>query len=420
MTKVKHCFLCFYVFMFVFSLSMPIFYHSAFFVGVITSVHLLYVKKALSLSINNYIGKFVVLSLIGYLSVIIIVMAHDTYDLTYLKTYTNNILSSLCAIPLAYLFVHYYKHDAFNKISQIFGAVFFIQAVIIVLTFLSPELKSIVVLFHRDAEATAAADVFSKGLRSNALSGGLFFGLALSFSLGLLIYLFNAYILNRNKFTAKGGLYYFIINIGLAFSGRFGAIYVLILPILFIKLKSKTKQILRAFFYLIILMLLAYIIYLNNNTLKNLYDTIIYGYVFEMLDAYLTGGGGGTYSTNRLIDMYNLNVPVESLIFGDGLYTGADGLYYKHVDVGYLRILLFGGIPFLIFGLVFTFSLISPLFNITVKGQTLKPLFFSILALYLLASFKGEVMVTLVSVNSLVFLLCLVLILTNRILRRKI
>ncbi|WP_144414909.1 hypothetical protein [Photobacterium swingsii] len=253
------------------------------------------------------------------------------------------------------------------------------------------------------------ADVFSSGIRTNALSGGLFFGLTISFSIALIIYFH--YYMNQpiKRILAKDFAKFSIVNIGMLISGRFGAVY--LFSLLFMKLFSlRVLSKLRTVFLWSFLTIIFAVFYVSifSVDLSFLYENNISTYVLEFIE-----NGAESQSTNRLLEMYQVNFPLADVLLGTGHYTNLDGSYYQHIDVGYFRVLLFGGIPFLLFSILFTLNLLSPILKAN-NIPSAKSLWMSLVVFFFLSSFKGEVMVTMVSVNSTLFLFCLIISLTNK------
>lgn len=391
-----------YVFLYVFSLSLPIFYHSAFFVGFAALVHLLSVRKIKFLNIDKFFIRFLYINVFVYFSVFSISIASGEYDLSFLKTFTNFFLSGICAIPLAYLIIYYNGRNSVKFLANSFFIVFLAQSLIIISVLAIPPLKPIVTFFHRNAELSAELDIFSNGLRTNALSGGLFFGLAISYSLGILVSSYHYLVVEKRKPTFKITILFLIVNIGLVISGRFGLIYIfpLLLCLPFVQNLVKIRLVLIGILSLLTLFGVGFLIYEYVPMFATIFDNVIYPYVFEMLDAYLSGHGMHSQSTGRLASMYDINVSVEQLLVGDGLYTGLDGKYYMHTDVGFLRHLLFGGAFFIVLGYFHLIILLLPL----IKSKEMQMLSFAVITLITLCSFKGEVFMTMVSVLTPLFL----------------
>ncbi|WP_408900786.1 hypothetical protein [Photobacterium piscicola] len=395
----------FYLFLFVFSLSLPVFYHSTFLVGFLASFHLLIYKyrrnQKIQLNPINYVFRFIIISIVGYVVISIYPIIYGTGDYTYFKTYTNSFLSSLCGIPLAYLFVCYFKNDTYSEMTKSLFTVFFIQSLIIFLVLFIPQLKPIIEIFHRNPDVVRAADIFSNGIRSNALSGGLFFGLSLSFSVVLIIYIHYFIRVSINNISIVNIIKIFLVNIAMLISGRFGAIYLISIVFILNSRFSKVLKIISKLLVLCFFISLLFAVFLFVGKDINI-DNNITNYIFEFFK-----NGHQMNSTTRLAEMYNIDLPFSSFVMGTGHYTGEDGSYYMHTDVGYLRLLIYGGVSFLLFSFLYTLNLLSPLFNYE-KKQLLGSLWLGLLILYLVSSFKGEVMMTLVSVNSMIFFVCLI------------
>ncbi|AXQ99037.1 hypothetical protein D0N37_15800 [Pseudoalteromonas piscicida] len=85
-------------------------------------------------------------------------------------------------------------------------------------------------------------------------------------------------------------------------------------------------------------------------------------WMFELFINFFESGTLKTSSSDSLKTLFFM--PTEyTILFGDGLYLSDEGEYYKQTDVGFLRLILFGG---LIHNLVFYFSFIY-LFYVCIK-----------------------------------------------------
>lgn len=385
-----------YVFLYVFSLSLPLFYHSAFFVGFASLIHLMFLRPIRFFTFDGYIWRFLNVNFLVYMVVFAISLLSGSMDLSFLKTFTNFFLSGLCSAPLAYLILYYKGRDSTRFIAHSFFKVFLIQSLIIIVVLSFPVLKPFVSFFHRNPTLAAELDVFSNGLRTNALSGGLFFGLAISYSICLVISVYHYLVVEKKKPTVRLFTLFIVINVGLVISGRFGLVY--IIPMLFflpaVRASSVSRLLLFGIISITIFVGLMFALYLKHPVFAAMFDDVIYPYVFEMIDSYLAGHGVHSQSTARLTTMYEIDASVYQLIFGEGLYTGSDGLYYKHTDVGFIRHLLFGGVTFVILGFVHLRVLVLPL----LRDSKTRYLAYSIFILLFVCSLKGEVFLTMVSV----------------------
>ncbi|RRO06020.1 hypothetical protein [Pectobacterium aquaticum] len=397
--------LSFYLFLYVFSLSIPVFYHSAFLVGGLSLVHLILKGQANSLrKLTNYQLGYFLFFIFGFVLVYSIVVLHSTYDFSFFKTYINSFLSALCGIPLVHLYFNKYKDKSVDVLFLDLFNIFFVQSLIIVLAMLIPSLKPFVNLFHRDSESAMDIDIFSGGLRTNALSGGLFFGLALSFGFALLCFLYVQSSL-KEKVSIKKLFYFIMVNIGLMCTGRFGFVYLVSAFFIFISFGffKKIRSLFYSVFFIFVSLAILFFFYNYFDAVRDVFDNKIYPYFFELLKVYLETGEVKSASTNDLVNMYNINFNDYTLFLGDGLYTGSDGLYYQHSDVGYIRLLLLGGVPLLLYMILFFLFSINP-----IKKYRTKSVFFyyAVLSFFIISQFKGEAMITLVSLNNMVFLIC--------------
>ncbi|MCE0826702.1 hypothetical protein LVQ78_11730 [Buttiauxella sp. A2-C2_NF] len=405
--------LLFYLFLYVFSLTLPVFYHSAFFVGFVCLIHLLVTAEKISFKITKYQFNYLLFFIFGYVLIFSIIVSHETYDFTFFKTYSNSFLSAMCGMPLAYLYNKKYNSGAVRVLLKDLFYVFLIQSTIILLVMFFPVIKPMVVLFQRDPDYAAQLDVFSNGLRTNALSGGLFYGLSLSFGFALLGFIYASLYL-KMRFTIIHCVSFIIVNIGLVCSGRFGFIYVICcLPMFYgLTLKRKINVFVVICFAASLSLVFVLLLYFFSDAIRSVVEQKISPYLFEFVKSYADTGQLQTSSTNQLMDMYDVNINFATALYGDGIYTGSDGMYYQHSDVGYIRLLLLGGIPLLCFFIIFQIYSLYPMRKLC--GNNNGYLYHSVLLFFLLAQFKGEAMITSVGLNNMVFLLCSLISLAKR------
>ena len=170
----------------------------------------------------------------------------------------------------------------------------------------------------------------------------------------------------------------FITGIFIARTTMIGLIGVLLL---FEDFKKDLHKIIKVFsiFILSAILLFMYII----NFLK---DIINLNWAFELFFAYQEGNIE-TGSTNELKEMYVFPNNLSTWILGDGRMMADDGVrYYMGTDVGFLRLLFFGGIFFTIVFFICQFILS---YIIIKRDKGLKYLIILINIYSLLLNFKG-------------------------------
>ena len=92
-------------------------------------------------------------------------------------------------------------------------------------------------------------------------------------------------------------------------------------------------------------MLLVCLILLSGVSFIFLYlDAKVVMWAFEMFINYGSDAGLSSASTDRLKEMYVYPTSLKTYLIGDGLFNLKDH-YYMETDVGYLRLLFYGGIP---------------------------------------------------------------------------
>lgn len=115
------------------------------------------------------------------------------------------------------------------------------------------------------------------------------------------------------------------------------------------------------------------------------------GYAFQLFDN-IAGGNIETSSSNRTIEMWKtLPTNMSTWIVGDAQYEDAiNGGYYKHIDVGFLRIIFYGGIIGLIFYLGYIFYLCRRIYLLNSRLYDVKKVLTIFYLMVLLWMWKGH------------------------------
>lgn len=282
----------------------------------------------------------------------IVTVLHSQYDFSILKPLLHQgICLFICMLYFANCKVQY-KHD--NIICYIIYA-FFIQSIIQCISFISLPVCNFLDFFRSPALLRVREN--SGGIRGHALASMDFFALGAAYGL---IYIF--FVLQWKKiffktlplkcfmlsFLVLGGIMAARTSlIGLAFS-----IFLLALHLL-IEIKNNRLYFARKttanssviFMSGVTLVFLYFGIFSNNMSQKiqTHISRFIY-WAFELFVNFSRGKGIYTASTNVLFQEMYFPIHFQTIFFGDGLYTGADGAYYMGTDAGYMRNFLFFGI----------------------------------------------------------------------------
>ncbi|MUK65333.1 hypothetical protein [Aliivibrio fischeri] len=116
--------------------------------------------------------------------------------------------------------------------------------------------------------------------------------------------------------------------------------------------------------FLIVLFFSISIFYLISNQ-QVIDNNFIIKWALEPVINYINFGELATKSSDTISTFYFIP-EYKTLFFGDWLYVNSDGTYYKSVDAGYMRILLYMGLPLSIF-LYTTFTLSFLIFSLNLK-----------------------------------------------------
>jgi hypothetical protein len=115
------------------------------------------------------------------------------------------------------------------------------------------------------------------------------------------------------------------------------------------------------------------------------YVTQDWGAVFSALEPFRNLYETGiffTQSTNQNLDMFLYPDDLNSWLFGGGKFFESDGVFYMGTDIGWSRLLLFGGIPFMSL-----FIVINNVFNLKVYNIS-KSASYIIFAAFVILNFK--------------------------------
>ena len=208
--------------------------------------------------------------------------------------------------------------------------------------------------------------------------GNLFLGGVIS-GIGIIL----SFFLYKVKYFSTIKLLFIVVII--FFTGIFIARTTVIgfigLLLLIFDFKKDFKRVIRMFFILTLSIITFFL-----SIISFLEDKINLKWAFEAFFSYQKGDLH-TGSTNELKEMYIFPEKFTTWLYGDAKMLADDGIrYYMNTDVGYLRLLFFGGVFFVIFFYVVQF-LMSYL--IIKRDEKVKWLVVIINIYSLILSFKG-------------------------------
>ncbi len=318
-------------------------------------------RKAFKSLYASFCSKYIIgifAIILGLISLCIAYsLAHQTYDLSYAKILFAQAIHIICGvIVLGYL---KYKYDFdIQTIIKIIIWAYLIQSLIEIVASCTPAIASIVTYFSR-AESDQEK---SGGVRGLALASGTTWSLGLTYGMAFILYVHH-FMLDKLNFKIVIG--WFLLVLGTFFAGRTGFVGAAI-SLAYFFLFSKINIIKRAslpFYFIGILLGIAMLMYILFPDYTEYMITTVLPWAIEPLLNYLDGKGLSSASTDVLDTMWDRPMTDMEFLFGTGFFTGIDGKYYLHTDVGVLRNLFYwgiGGYMSLIFYQIYT---MYPLFK---------------------------------------------------------
>lgn len=293
---------------------------------------LLLSPKFIMLDDKFYIFKkyksIIFLYLIGFFYVVLIITVNGATDISYIFSF----LKSSVVMVASLIFLSVYRQE---NIAKLLVVAFFINSLICLLvgTF-GEKILPYILYFKHSGDEMVDYIVY----RVSSLSGSGYFGISAPYSLCVA---FLGYYLSFSKSNKIFLLFVFIsISLAAVLSGRTGFVGVF-LALLFI-LYYKPKMLIPVSFVVI-----GGGVFLLNSEFMDSYRD----WLFEF---FIDSSGNISSDNNPLSFLNKMSfIPdASTLIFGDGQYVTADGHYYGRTDLGYMRFLLFGGIPFTIISIL--------------------------------------------------------------------
>lgn len=393
MANLKNIALVFcYIFGFRFYGSVP--FDSTMLVGLIILIYIITHGDFFKLCMDEFLKPRILKIFLLYIFIncwcFICLIINQSTDISFLITFFHMMLIIVIGI-LLFLYFKFNKQEK-NIINYIIIA-FILQTIIEWSAFTSEPVKEII-------NITKNIVTIEKGnsygnIRANALAGSDFFGLSSAFAAVYLIYFSNLNTLFKNSINRN--LCFLFILSGTFFAGRSGYLglimalfYVALNKIVHLKASKlfifnlTIKQICKILTSTIIFF--AILMIAINNYSSNVKIEQLFHFTFQSFFVYADRGSLMTSSLNQLTNMY-FEIPISTLIFGDGKYMAYGGKYYMSTDVGYMRTILYMGI----LGLILLGWMQVKLIKIQRSKEKLLKV--CLLVLIFILNFKGEVLV---------------------------
>lgn len=277
---------------------------------------------------------------LSFIFSLFVVLYTQSTDLTMLRMHIDYMLTTLV---VANLFVYFAINNNLNVV-ELFIKVAAFQSIIMFSMLFFPEFQKFII-----GNINVQGHVRTEGafrFRGVGLTGLATYSMAVvqCFALSLFAIYWSQEI-KPSKFLIS--LFYFvIILLSCILSARTSFVFIIPIFIVYFFLSffhssKKLKNRLRAMFVAVVTVLLVTLLYLMSSSSEEFVK--LYSWAFELFVAFFSEDKFSTDSTDALKGLFFL--PAEfTILIGDGYYLDGEGGYYMKTDVGYLRILLFGGL----------------------------------------------------------------------------
>lgn len=332
--------------------------------------------------------------------------AHATAELKIAYTILHSLFSIPACIVISSILCFTLRDEPLRPISNFLGFLLKSQVLLILLMLISPDFRELIVDIARTDSQKQRMSVY-QGARGLGLSGSIAFGLSTYLAVNYLIYFYLKYLVNGQKFKIHDYIWIFLSALALMSAGRTAILGVIALPVIlfFYSVQYRQFSAVKIFLSIICFAILCFIFYVffEAVAIENEAISRFVFYVFQPVELYLRTGSFEVSSVEALNNMYYYP-GMRSFLLGDGLYMSPSGGYYKNVDAGYMRYILYGGIFYVALFLII-FSIFIYIFNSSVKSS-LRGAHWLLVAIFFMSAifhYKGEFLLISVYVNKLIF-----------------
>lgn len=347
----------------------------------------------------------------------------NTYDYAFIQPVLHIIVSiPACVFISSYIFES--RKGQYNNLKPVYSYFFIIlfsQTFFILLMLFSPSIADYINTISK-SEAQLERMATYGGSRGLGLSGSVAFGL--SVVMAQLVYIvFFLKLINQNYKTKASDYILLLLSSMAALSAGRTAIAGSILALLTIILINMYALRLGSLFKGIIVFptVLLVIVIILLATDSEAIRTYIF-YVFQPIQQYLKYGNFQVSSIEGLNNMYFIPTSESTLLIGDARYVNPNGFgYYMGTDAGYMRYLLFYGLPVSVIIYILWTKIIIIFYKKVKEVLPFSFIFFlSILVLSFIFQYKGEFIFVAVSFYKIFFILVYYLVLLTKNKRKTI
>lgn len=342
-------------------------------------------KNLIGFSNNSNRSFITFLAFVLFFNSIIIPVTHGFADFSYIPLQLGIVLTLLRSVLLIYCLYKWGKGDILSQYSKFFFIACCIYVAFTLVFILDSNFKQ----FWLD---TVLANVEDKSVEFAAyefrysLDGFAAFSSASVFSFACLFCSYRVAINRKINIMQIACL--IIMVVGCFFYGRVSLVGMLLGAILIIWSSESIGKSIKIV-AIILVYVLALLSILNFASQSNPSLVAWQEWAFSIIKQLFVEKEVTDYSVTHMVeDMYYFP-DFFTILFGDGKYTNNNGTYYGHTDVGFMRLILYGGIACLL--LVYSLLIfLSKVIARSSKSVVFKRFILLSTVLFFVLEMKGE------------------------------
>ncbi|GEM_PF-266351 len=307
---------------------------------------------------GNMMAALVAITLLSIMSILV----NQTTDLEFVKYFVSMMLIVAASYFVSFAFSRTYRQDTARYLMFTMIACVSLQCMLAIVLFVSEPIKELLMSLINASEVEADL-ISSTGEFRLVGFGSTFFGAGITNGITLLLIAFcvRYHVKTRAGASVLGVAFLFIGIVGLLMSRTTAVGLLLALLYILLSMLSGRRsgpawhggRFLASLGVAILVGLAAAFTVIDFSVIEPMLN-----WAFEPVINYFTGDGLTSESTDQLLDMYGgINFGALPWAIGDAMFYDPyeAGTYYMHVDVGYLRLIFYFGLPGLL--LYFFFQL---------------------------------------------------------------
>ena len=355
------------LFLIIFNFRIPLLYNSSVLSVCLSAFYYIFIRKSIPFTYFylKHNAKVLIALLLLWFITLSVTILHGQYEFTLLKIQVLQFFM-LSALIFALPILIDEGKDTFEQAAYIICCAFALQGLIQLIAYLVPPFGDFMIAM----KPPAFQEFFIKNpelrFRGYALTGSPFFELPCGFGVAFVLFFRLLYVDGQEYLTGyKKYVIFFLFFIGSMLSGRTAFVGLgLAIGMVFFMVKNPVSSLFKITRIIIALSFVMVIVFnLLPSNLRNSISNTVFPFAFEFFYSFEKTGEVSTVSSDALGGHY-FSLPFETFLHGDGRYQDESGGYYKGTDAGYMRVILYGGIPFFICLLVYQYVYFSrPLYH---------------------------------------------------------